>query len=109
MPGPPTASEYRLPGFSFQKRLKEIGLFFNRTDPVHQAMNRLARRLTGAGIPYAIMGAMAVNAYGARRTTDDVDVLLTPAGLRRFRAELVGKFYEATPERSRRFKERKRA
>jgi len=32
-------------------------------------------------IPYAIVGAMARNEFGDQRTTSDVDVLLTPAGL----------------------------
>ena len=98
--------DHVLPGFSFMRRLKEIDMFFNRRDKVHQTMRRLARRLGKAGIPYAIMGAMAVNAHGARRTTDDVDVLLTPEGLQQFRREFVGKDYEPVPKRARRFKEK---
>src|SRR6516225_6409919 len=92
-------NEYALPGFSFMKRLKEIDMFFNRRDKVHQTMRRLARRLEKAGIPYAIMGAMAVNAHGARRTTDDVDVLLTPTGFERFHSMLVGRHYDRVPGR----------
>jgi hypothetical protein len=87
--------------------MKEISMFFQKTDPVHRAMRRLAQRLNKAGIPYAVMGAMAVNLHGARRTTDDVDVLLTPEGLQRFRQELVGKYYLQAEGRSRRFVERK--
>lgn len=82
-------------------------MFFQKRDPVHQTMRRTARRLEKAGIPYAIMGAMAVNAHGAERTTSDVDVLLTKDGLDRFRQEFVGKFYDQVPGRSRRFIERK--
>jgi hypothetical protein len=92
---------------TFSQRLKEIGMFFQKRDPVHQAMRRTARRLEKAGISYAIMGAMAVNAHGAERTTNDVDVLLTKEGLDRFRREFVGKFYDPVPGRSRRFVERK--
>jgi hypothetical protein len=92
---------------TFSQRLKEIGMFFQKRDPVHQAMRRTARRLEKAGISYAIMGAMAVNAHGAERTTSDVDVLLTKEGLDRFRQEFVGKFYDPVPGRSRRFVERK--
>jgi hypothetical protein len=98
---------YSLPGFDFMARLKEIDRFFGRRDKVHQTLRRLARRLEKAGIPYAIMGAMAVNAHGARRTTDDVDVLLSREGLRRFREEFVGLDYEPVPGRPRRFKEKK--
>src|SRR5213080_2497399 len=92
--------------FSFQNRLKEIGRFFHKRSPQHQTMRRLARRLKKAGIPYAIMGAMAVNAHGAERTTKDVDVLLTPEGLERFRQEFVGEEYEQVEGRPRRFVER---
>jgi hypothetical protein len=91
--------------FSFMKRLKEISKFFEKRSPQHKTMRRLARRLKTARIPYAIMGAMAVNAHGAERTTGDVDVLLTPAGLERFRAEFVGNEYEQVEGRPRRFKE----
>ena len=92
--------------FSFMGRLKEIGVFFQKRSPQHQAMRRLARRLKKAGIPYAIMGAMAVNAHGAERTTKDIDVLLTPEGFERFRKEFVGDAYDPVEGRPRRFVER---
>ncbi len=92
--------------FNLDRRLREIGMFFQKRDPVHQALRRLAKRLEKAGIPYAVMGAMAVNLHGARRTTDDVDILLTSEGLKRFREELCGKWYDPVPGRSRRFVER---
>src|SRR5262245_45807025 len=92
--------------FSFMDRLKEIGMFFQKRSPQHQAMRRLARRLKKANIPYAIMGAMAVNAHGAERTTKDVDVLLTQDGLERFREQFVGEDYEPVEGRPRRFIER---
>ncbi len=81
-------------------------MFFAQRDPVHQAARRLVRRLERAGMPYAIAGAMAVNAHGARRTTDDVDILLTAKDLERFRTEFVGKWYAPVPGRSRRFVEK---
>lgn len=90
----------------FMDRLKEIGMFFQKRSPQHQTMRRLARRLKKAGIPYAIMGAMAVNAHGAERTTKDIDILLTPEGLERFRQEFVGEEYEQAAGRPRRFVER---
>src|ERR1700719_5216710 len=92
--------------FCFMDRLQEIGMFFQKRSPQHQTMRRLARRLQKAGIPYAIMGAMAVNAHGAERTTKDVDVLLTPEGLERFRQEFVGEAYDPVEGRPRRFVER---
>jgi hypothetical protein len=89
------------------QRLREIGMFFQSKDPVHQALRRLVRRLDKAHIAYAVMGAMAVNLHGARRTTDDVDILLTGADLERFRQEMVPKYYAPIEGRSRRFRERK--
>jgi hypothetical protein len=93
--------------FSFMRRLQEIGMFFENRSPQHQSMRRLVRRLEKAGIPYAIMGAMAVNAHGAKRTTEDVDVLLTADGLNRFRNQIVPRFYKCVEGRSRRFIEKK--
>src|SRR6202521_253181 len=90
----------------FMRRLQEIGMFFQKRSPQHQALRRLARRLKKAGIPYALMGAMAVNAHGAERTTRDIDILLTPEGLERFRQEFVGGEYEQVEGRPRRFVER---
>jgi hypothetical protein len=92
--------------FDFIRRLKEIDMFFTGRGKVHQTMRRLARRLEKAGIPYAIMGAMAVNAHGAERTTSDVDFLLTEEGLGRFREELAGAAYDPVEGRSRRFVDR---
>jgi hypothetical protein len=81
-------------------------MFLRRNDPVHQSLRRLAKRLEQAGIPYAVMGAMAVNLHGARRTADEVDVLLTPQGLERFRNEVLPVFYKPVERRPRRFEER---
>jgi len=100
-----TAFDYAT--FDVDRRLWEIAMFFQKNDPVHQSLRRTANRLERAGIPYAVMGAMAVNLHGARRTTDDVDILLTPEGLERFRHEVLPKFYKPVEGRPRRFLERK--
>ncbi len=92
--------------FNFFDRLKEIDLFFQKKDPVHQAMRRLVRRLEKTNIPYAIMGGMAVNAHNYERTTKDVDILLTPQGLAEFRQRFVPKNYSPVPGRERRFVDR---
>jgi len=60
---------------------------------VQRALERLARALDDNGIPYAIIGALALNEWGYRRVTVDVDVLLSPEGLRRFKAEVLGRGY----------------
>jgi hypothetical protein len=87
-------------------RLKEISMFFQKRSPQHQTMRRLAKRLKKAGISYAVMGGMAVNAHGAERTTKDVDILLTFEGLEQFRRDFVGETYEQVAGRPRRFMER---
>jgi hypothetical protein len=92
--------------FDFQRRLKEISRFFEGRDEVHKTMRRVVKRLEKAKIPYAIMGGMAVNAHRHRRTTGDVDVLLTKEGLDEFRKRFVPKYYEPLAGRSRRFIDR---
>jgi hypothetical protein len=89
--------------FSFTQRLKEIDMFFQGKDPVHQTMRRAARRLEKAGIAYAILGGMALNAHRYKRTTADVDFLLTEEGLEEFRRQFVGKHYGPVKGRPRRF------
>lgn len=60
---------------------------------VQRALLKLARLLDEASIPYAVVGAMALNEYGYRRVTVDVDVLLTRDGLDRLRARALGHGY----------------
>jgi len=62
---------------------------------VYESMRRLAKRLDEKNILYAVVGGMAVTEHGHPRLTLDVDVLLTPAGLEQFRAQLVGHGYVA--------------
>jgi hypothetical protein len=92
--------------FSFLKRLKEIDMFFQGKDPVHQTMRRAVRRLERTGIAYAIIGGMALNAHHYERTTKDVDLLLTAEGLGAFCAKFVGKHYDRVAGRPRRFVDR---
>src|SRR5215470_10084933 len=94
------------PAFSFMERLKELDMFFQGKDPVHQTMRRVARRLERAGIPYAVVGGMAVFFHKHRRATNDVDILLTPEGFGEFHRRFVRKNYDTTPGHSRRFRDR---
>lgn len=85
---------------------QEIDMFFQEKGPVHQTMRRLVRRLERAGIVHAVVGGMAVYAHGYERTTNDVDILLTPAGFAEFKRKFVPKQYEPVPGRHRRFVDR---
>jgi hypothetical protein len=66
--------------------------FMGRAD-VQRALEKLAQILESNGIPYAIIGAMALNEFGYQRATVDVDVLLTAAGLKRLKAVVLGRGY----------------
>jgi hypothetical protein len=67
--------------------------FFMGKAPVHQALAKLARALDELAIPYALVGAMALNEYGFERVTVDVDILMTDDGLARFKAAWLGRGY----------------
>jgi hypothetical protein len=67
--------------------------FFMGTADVQQAMHKLVAALDELAIPYAIVGGMALNEYGYRRVTVDVDVLLTRDSLQRFKDHWLGRGY----------------
>jgi hypothetical protein len=73
--------------------LRESEAFFGGGGAVHRTLRSLAKRLDEEGIPYAILGGMALNIHGFVRETVDVDVLLTRESLDRFRERLVGRGY----------------
>src|SRR5262245_15049229 len=93
--------------FNFWQRLKEIDMFFEGRSREHKTMRRLVQKLAKANIPYAIMGAMAVNAHRYERTTKDVDLLLTREGFEEFRRRFVPRSYDPVPDRPRRFLDRR--
>ena len=67
------------------------GEFFMARSPVHAALAKLIRALEDAGVPYAIIGGMALGEFGYVRVTEDVDVLLTNAGLEAFKRAHLGR------------------
>ncbi len=71
-------------------RFEQLGRFFMGTSDVHLALARVTQQLDEMQIPYAICGAMAVNAHGHQRATTDVDLLVTPACLALFKAKALG-------------------
>lgn len=72
---------------------REATKFFMGESDVQHALEKVARLLEEDGIPYAVIGAMALNAYGYRRLTVDVDLLLTREGLEAFKAKHLGLGY----------------
>lgn len=73
--------------------LSEGSLFFQGEGAVQRAMRRITERLDQLGIPYAIVGGMALFQHGFRRFTEDVDLLVTEEGLKRVHDELPGRGY----------------
>jgi hypothetical protein len=88
---------------NFWERLKEISRFFQGRDQVHKTLRRLVKRLDKAGIPYAILGGMAVFAHGHKQATDDVDVLVAADCFSVLRDRFVPDRYTPSPERPRKF------
>ncbi len=58
---------------------------------VQKALLKVCAALDADGIPYALAGAMALNAYGYRRVTTDVDLLLTREGVDAFKRRCLGR------------------
>lgn len=87
-PAPPIAGEAE-----FWAGVANAQRFFMGNAEVQYALQKLTAVLDAAGIPYAIAGAMALNHYGYRRVTVDVDVLLTRDGLDRLKHDMLGRGY----------------
>ena len=78
-------------------------MFFEGTDPVHVTMRHVADKLQEAGMDYAIVGGMAVNAHNHHQTTGEVDFLLRPDDFKEFVRRFVRTEFERIPGRPRRF------
>jgi predicted nucleotidyltransferase len=72
----------------------EEGLrFFKGKGMLNETLRKLAKDLEDRGIDYSVIGAVALNQHGYRRFTEDIDLLLTREGLKKFQNELVGLGY----------------
>lgn len=80
--------------------MSEGARHFEGTSEVHLALRKITKRLDELGIPYAVAGGMALFAHGFRRFTEDVDVLVTPEGLKEIHRQLDGLGYVRRFERS---------
>jgi Uncharacterised nucleotidyltransferase len=73
--------------------LDEGSMHFDENNAVHRALRRITARLTELSIPHAVVGGMAMFFHGFRRFTEDVDILVTPAGLKEIHEKLEGLGY----------------
>jgi hypothetical protein len=67
--------------------------FFMGQAEAQKALYKLTAILESEGIPYAVIGALALNEYGHRRATVDVDIILREADLAAFKARHLGRGY----------------
>jgi len=81
--------------------LKEGSMHFECDSAVQKALLRITKQLDELGIPYAVAGGMALFFHGYRRFTEDVDLLVSPEGLRRIHEQLEGRGYVPPFEGSR--------
>jgi hypothetical protein len=73
--------------------LSEGSRHFEEKSKVFLALRKISTCLTEIGVPYAIVGGMALFRHGYRRFTEDVDVLVTKEDLKKIHAKLDGLGY----------------
>src|SRR5215218_4345780 len=81
------------PKTSVVEMYEEARRYFMGEGILNKTLARLSNDLETHGIDYAVIGAAALLAYGYQRLTEDIDLLMTPAGLQKFHDELVGLGY----------------
>ena len=57
------------------------------------ALEAVVRSLDEAGLPWCLVGALALNRHGYRRFTEDIDLLMTREGHTAFKALVLGRGY----------------
>lgn len=86
--------------------LREASAQFEGSGRLHSTLRRLAQRLDQENIPYGLLGGLALAEHGYPRLTEDIDLLMTPAGLERFRERFVGRGYRpAFPDAKKTFRD----
>jgi hypothetical protein len=70
--------------------MMEGGLHFEKENKVFESLRRITKKLDELGIPYAVVGGMALFHHGYRRFTDDVDLLVTKDDLKTIHEKLEG-------------------
>jgi hypothetical protein len=77
----------------FVEGVEYCGRFFKGESEAHQALYELTARLDADELPYAIVGAFALNEYGHRRVTVGVDLLMREEDLAELKRRHLGKGY----------------
>lgn len=77
----------------FWRGIDATARFFMGAADVQRALQQVVALLDRLHVPYALIGALALNEVGYQRATVDVDLLLTEEGLGTFKAEALGRGY----------------
>ena len=72
-------------------RVAEDGAYSGRNSEVHVTMRRLVRALDELGVPYTVIGALAMQAHEFERRTIDVDLIVSREGLAKLHDGLDGR------------------
>ncbi len=73
--------------------LSEGSRHFDEKNAVFAALHKITKKLNDLGIPYAVVGGIALFRHGLRRFTEDVDILVTKDDLKRIHSSLDGLGY----------------
>ena len=68
-------------------------MHFEEEGAVQKTLRRIVKRLDDLGIPYAVVGGLALFFHGYRRFTEDVDILVTKDDLKLIHEKLEGLGY----------------
>ncbi len=73
--------------------MAEATRYFDGGGGVHETVARISRRLEDLGIPFVVVGGIAMFHHGFRRFTEDVDLLVTQHDLETIHERLDGLGY----------------
>jgi hypothetical protein len=78
---------------ALESNVDDCWRFFMGEAEAHKALKKLVGILEADNIPYAIIGALALNEYGHKRVTVDVDLILREEDLQAFKHRWLGRGY----------------
>ena len=96
----PKTYEEMLDG-SFDAVLREADSLYQTGGRLRETYDRVHGRLTELGVAHVLVGGYALILHGVRRFTEDIDLLVTDAGLEQLRDALLGRGYVSVPATSR--------
>ncbi len=70
--------------------MAEATRYFEGKGSVHETVERISKRLDQLGIPFVVVGGVAMFHHGFRRFTEDVDLLVTREDLQVIHEQLDG-------------------